>query len=135
MQYMKRVLENRLANNPAQFSAPNAKDLFDIIRGHNQFRGFEHYPKLGQSEADRLSKLLADINNGALPLWSRYISFYNTAVEVANAAAIPDPCPTGLYGWKTEDASAPGPRFSLYKSIGGNDFYTLDTKATAKPTK
>jgi hypothetical protein len=36
-----------------------------------------------------------------------------------------NPCPTGLYGWRTAGASSPGKNYVKFKTQGGQDFYTL----------
>lgn len=125
MRWMRRVLENRLANNPRQFLAPGATSLIDIIRAPNQFAGFSNYPNYDTVIRARLQAMLNIANNDSDPRQQRFREFVQNAMSVAQAAAIADPCPTGLYGWRTQGSAGPGGRFVVYQTVAGNTFYTL----------
>lgn len=126
MQWMRLVLENRLANSPAQFGAAGATSLLDIIRANNQFQGFSGYPNLSSDFNKKLSEMVTIANDDSHPYQERFIGFINNAVGAATSPkAIADPSPTGLYGWRTTGSGSPGARFVEYAKVGGNTFYTL----------
>lgn len=126
MQWMRRVLENRLGNDPAQFAAPHATNVIDIIKAPNQFAGFSGYPNYSPQTRDRLQQMLDLANNDGDRRQAQYREFVRNAITVAQAAtAIRDPCPTGLYGWRTQGSASPGGRFVQYQNLTGNTFYTL----------
>lgn len=125
MQWMRRVLENRLANNPRQFGAPGATSLIDIIRARNQFAGFSNYPNYDTAIRARLQQMLDIANNDSDPRQQVFREFVHNAMSVAQGSAIADPCPTGLYGWRTQGSGGPGGRFVVYQTVAGNTFYTL----------
>jgi hypothetical protein len=122
---MRLVLINRLANNPDQFLAQNAKSVADINRAPNQFEEFSDYPKVSATITKNLTDILAIANNDTHPKQAVFIDHVRFAISVAADPPVSDPCPGKLYGWRTKGASSPGPRFDLFESIGGNDFYTL----------
>jgi hypothetical protein len=128
MQWMHRVLVNRLNNHPEQFMARGAQNLRDVIRGPNQIAGFAAYPVLAADVDRRIQQVVDAGNNDTLGRQGQFIDFVQAALDVANELiAIPDPCPTGLYGWRT--AGRPYPerktRYKFYQTLAGNDFYTL----------
>jgi hypothetical protein len=131
MQWMKVVLQNRLNNKPAQFMAPHAKTLIDIIKARGQFAGFSNYPNYSIKVSDRLQAIL-DIANAAKDQRSAdYTVFVQNAIDVANSPTIADPSRAqypnskGLSAWRTAGTKSPGPRFSSYKDLAGNSFYLL----------
>jgi hypothetical protein len=124
MQWMRRVLENRLANNPRQFGAPHAANLIDIIKAPNQFAGFSGYPNY--EARSRLQQMVNLANNDADPRQAKFAEFIGSAIAVAQAeSAVTDPITTGLYGWRTQGSGSPGGRFGVYQTVAGNTFYTL----------
>jgi hypothetical protein len=131
MQWMKRVLQNRLDNNPSQFLARNARSLVDIIKAKNQFEGFSDYPNYSSKLVDRLQSILDIANNPRDARGAAYAKFVQNALDVAAAATIDDPSqdedPANdpISGWRTVGARSPGSRFVKYKDKGGNTFYTL----------
>jgi hypothetical protein len=125
MRWMRRVLENRLANNPRQFGAQGAQSLIDIIKAPNQFAGFSNYPNYDAGTRARLQEMLNIANNDSDQRQQGFREFVHNALSVAQGAAIADPCLTGLYGWRTQGAGGPGGRFVVYQSVAGNTFYTL----------
>jgi hypothetical protein len=128
MQWMRLVLENRLANKPAQFGAAGARNLIDIIRAPNQFAGFSNYPDYSETIAAQLQEVIDNANNDNHPRQLDFGSFIQNAINVASNSSIIDPCPTGLYGWRTQGSGVPGGRFTEYQTIAGNTFYTLSSK-------
>jgi len=125
MKWMKLVLANRLRNNPAQFRAASATSLVHIIKAPGQFEGFAGYPKLSDTIRKNVADILEIANNDAHSKQAAFADHVRSAIAVANEAPIGDPCPTKLYGWRTKGSGSPGTRFELFKSVGGNDFYTL----------
>jgi hypothetical protein len=138
MQAMKAVVNNRLRNNPAQFLAPGARTLTDIIVAPNQFEGFS---RNSAGQVVLSSKVQGQIQ-GALDLAKSnpsglYGTFVSNAIKVANDP-VDDPfialttiggVPVlpGAFGWKTVGSGSPGPRFIAIPGgiIGGNQFYAL----------
>lgn len=127
IQWMRVVLENRLKNNPKQFSAPGAKTILDIVKAKGQFHGFENYPTLSAAQQARINDIVTIANNDNDTRQEKFAEFLTNTLEVAKAkSAIKDPCPTGLYGWRTAGRGSPGPRFETFKTPkSGNQFYTL----------
>ena len=127
MGWMKRVLANRLANKPGQFYAPHAKNLTGIIKAGppEQFAGFMSYPNYDPDIVALLQKILGIANSTKDGRSVAYEGFVKDAIAVAGAPAPADPSDTGLYGWRTEGRGSPGGRFVVYKTVGGNTFYTL----------
>ncbi len=126
MQWMRLVLENRLANNPRQFMTPGAKNLIDIIKAPGQIGGFEHYPAYAatQDNQDRLNIANDDNDRRA----ERVGAFIQNAINVANALSpVADPSPAGsfLAAWRTQRHGSPGSRYVEFASHGNNTFFTL----------
>lgn len=127
MQWMRLVLANRLKNNPAQFGAPKATTITDIVKAPGQFAGFEKYPTLAADVSARIDAIVSIVNDDSDARQDRYAQFVQTAMDVAKSTTpVPDPCSTGLYGWRTAGSGSPGPRFVKYgHPLSGNQFYTL----------
>jgi hypothetical protein len=127
MQWMRIVLVNRLKNKPEQFGAPNAKTIEDIVKAKGQFEGFEQYPKLTASKSARINQIVKIANDDNDARQEAYAGLLQVAIEVAKSKTlIPDPCPTGLYGWRTAGSGSPGGRFVKHgDTLSGNEFYTL----------
>ncbi|HEU4403873.1 MAG TPA: hypothetical protein VFS43_01060 [Polyangiaceae bacterium] len=128
MQWMRVVVANRLRDDPGRFLAPKAKTSLDIIRAPRQFAGFEQYPTLPKKVTKKLDDVVRLANDDSHPDQARYEKLVRNAIEIADARPVADPCPTSLYGWRTEGSSAPGPDFEKWRGLGGNDFYTLKKK-------
>jgi hypothetical protein len=129
MQWMRLVLVNRLKNKPAQFGAPNAKTITDIVKAKGQFAGFEKYPALEAKLTSRIREIEKIANDDGDARQENYLQFFQDALDVAKAQLIHDPCSTGLYGWRTVDSSSPGGSFVTYSTpLSGNQFYTLKQK-------
>jgi hypothetical protein len=131
MQWMKRVLQNRLENRPTQFNAPHARTLVDIIKARGQFEGFSAYPNYSAAIAKRLQDIIDIANNPRDRRSAAHTRFVLNAIEVATAPAIPDPSrvlnPQNnlICAFVTRDTRSPGPRFVYFGERGGNSFYTL----------
>ena len=127
MGWMRRVVVNRLANNPAQFGASGAKTVFDIVKAPGQFAGFEHYPEVGADVQRRINEVMRIANDDGDQRQAAMAAYVRMALEVANAPiAVADPSDDGLYGWRTTGSGSPRPRFKAYNSPkSGNQFYTL----------
>lgn len=127
MQWMRVVLANRLKNSPERFNARGAKTLLDIVKAPRQFEGFQDYPKLGSDQSTRIDEIVSIANSDSDPRQGKYAQFLQNALEVAGSnTLIADPCPTGLYGWRTAGSSSPGGDFVKYGDPqSGNQFYTL----------
>jgi len=127
MQWMRLVLANRLNNSPERFNAKGAKTLLDIVKAPKQFEGFQDYPKLGSAQSTRIDEIVSIANSDSDTRQEKYAQFLQNALEVvASNTLIADPCPTGLYGWKTAGSHPPGGHFVKYGDPqSGNQFYTL----------
>lgn len=129
MQWMRRVIVNRLnSDKPEEFMAKGAKTIGDIItaddRGSVQFHGFNRYPALEGGITANINDALSVANNGTHPKRALYAQFIQAAIDVATQALPADPSPTGLFGWRTENAGSPGADFKQFGVAGGNTFYT-----------
>lgn len=125
MQRMKLILQNRLDNKPSQFGAPGAKTLTDIIKGKGQFAGFGQYPAYDTHIKTRIQQLIDVANSETDPRAEKYRTFLDNAKFISSQSVIADPCPTKLFGWRTEGASSPGGSFVLFDTFVGIDFYTI----------
>jgi len=127
MQWMRVVLANRLNNSPERFNAKGAKTLLDIVKAPKQFEGFHDYPKLGKDQSTRIEDVVSIANSDSDPRQEKYATFLQNALDVAaSKTLIADPCPTGLYGWRTAGSAAPGGDFVKFGDpLSGNQFYSL----------
>jgi hypothetical protein len=129
MQWMRIVLANRLnSSNPEKFYAKGAKTLADIVKARpEQFKGFQDYPKIGADQSKVIGEVLNIANADSDRRQEKYAQFVQNALEAASSKAlISDPCPTGLYGWRTAGSDPPGGDFVKYGDPqSGNQFYTL----------
>jgi hypothetical protein len=131
MQWMKVVLENRLSHNPAQFLAPHAKTLTDIIKAPGQFAGFQHYPNYSTELVNRLQSMIDIANRPKDPRGVAYTIFIRNCLSVTSAPPISDPSladdpkSLGLAAWRSSGAAPPGGKFSKYRDLAGNTFYKL----------
>ncbi|MGF6305641.1 hypothetical protein [Paraburkholderia sp. WC7.3d] len=127
MQWMRWVLANRLRFGSAHFgSSKAATTLTELIKAPNQVKGFERYPSIetGQKMViDDVLKMANDSTNTSFLVYRQYVQ---NAVDVARGVKLgSDPCPTGLFAWRTSGRGSPGANFVLYETRGGQDFYTL----------
>jgi hypothetical protein len=131
MQWMRVVLANRLKDEPGRFAAAGAQTIADIVKAKDngivQFKGFQDYPALGAKQAARIREIVNIANNDNDARQEKYAQFLLNALEVGKSKTlIQDPCPTGLYGWRTVGHGSPGGNFVEYGDpLSGNQFYTL----------
>jgi hypothetical protein len=126
MQRMKLVVENRLAKKPAQFGAPGAKTVFDIVKAPGQFNGFQQYPVLADGQQQTIEEVLRVANDDSDTRQAAFTAFVEEAKAVATGPTITDPSAKGLVAWRTAGSGSPGPSFvSFGTSVSGNQFYTL----------
>ena len=136
MEWMRVVLVNRLKNNPERFAASGATTITDIVKAKGQFAGFENYPTLGSKLSARIEEAVKIANNDSDARQEKYVQFLQNALDAAKGSPIADPCPTGLYGWRTVGHGSPGGNFEAYGSaLSGNQFYTLKKKEEKKESK
>jgi hypothetical protein len=126
MQWMRVVLANRLKD-PGSFGAKGATTVREVVTAPGQFAGFEKYPALGSKQEKVITAVLATANDDSDARQEKYARFVRDALEVAQSkSVIADPCPTGLYGWRTVGHGSPGKGFAAYGGpLSGNQFYTL----------
>jgi len=126
MQWMRVVLANRLKN-PAPFNAKGAKTLKDIIKAPGQFKGFQDYPKLGAGQSKVITERINIVNDDNNQHEEEYRQFHQDVLDVAaSGVLISDPCPTGLYGWRTAGSEEPGGDLVKWgEPVAGLQFYTL----------
>ena len=131
MQWMKRVLQNRLDNDPAQFMAPGATSLTQIIKAPNQFSGFVKYPDYDQIIRVRIQSYLDIANSEKDRRAPAYTLFVQNACTVATFPPCDDPTiaanikTVGLCGWRTLGHGSPGARFARFSDLAGITFYYL----------
>jgi hypothetical protein len=138
--FMQAVVNNRLNNNPAQFGAPGATTLTDIITAPNQFDGFSKVAgqvQISPGIAANIDDVMRRANTGAPGPFAQFVQDILTRVN----SPVDDPqagvmsingiaVQGGTYGWKTAGAASPGPRFfAIPPELGGvlmgNQFYAL----------
>jgi hypothetical protein len=125
MQWMRRVVDNRLRRRSSDVGSAGANSYIDVIRSRGQFEGFGNYPTIGAKQAENIANILAIANNGSEPRQALFYNHVNFAIAAATGPLIADPCPTGLFGWRTAGASSPGGRFLKFRTFSGQDFYTI----------
>lgn len=125
MQMMDLVLWNRLNNKPAQFGAPGAKSLTDIIKAPGQFAGFENYPNYDPVIVRRIQSMVNIANNSKDSRNEDFFNFIKAAVDVAESPTIADPSPGILASWRTKGAGSPGSKFKEFETILGNTFFSI----------
>ncbi len=137
MQGMVIVLRNRLKLGARHFAAGrDASTLEALIKAPNQVDGFEKYPDIVHKQKDLIDKVIKNSNDGTHKLNKQYRDYVEIALAVARGELTSiDPCPTGLYAWRSKGAKPPGDNFVKFATKGGQDFYTLkgDFLAKAQP--
>ena len=126
MGWMKRVLVN-CAQHPREFDAAGST-LTQIIQAPShavQFAGFNNYPRIGAGVKRNIEAKLTIAADKHDPRQKRYLAFVQAAISAAAMPAPLDPCPTGLFFWKTHGSVSPGGKAIIYQALDGNDFYTL----------
>lgn len=127
MGWMRRVIANRLAH-PSPFGSEASGGIIGVISAKKlglQFAGFGDYPTLSAGVAKNIADKLAIADNPKDPRHPRYLAFVQAAIDAANNPAPADPCPTGLYFWRTAGKGGPGGRATHYQDLDGNAFFTL----------
>jgi hypothetical protein len=129
MRWMRWVFVNQLRFGSQWFThGTKVTSVTDLIKAGGQVEGFQQYPTIAVEQNQLLSNILSVQNNAADGRFSAYRQYVQNAIEVATAPEKEigdDPCPTGLYGWRTAGADSPGRNYVKFKSQGGQDFYTL----------
>lgn len=133
MMWIKRVLHNRLdvgarhfSPNPGSVDARSISTLQEVVKTPGQIADFEQYPLLPSAMQDRIKITVAIANDASDRRYQRFREFVNDVISIAQGVdIIADPCPTGLYAWRTHETDSPGPNFVFFKTKGGQDFYTL----------
>ncbi|WP_454765123.1 hypothetical protein [Cupriavidus campinensis] len=126
MQWMLHVMRNRLKLGARHFAANGAHGVAALIKAPNQVEGFEEYPSIAPRQADLLKTAMSIANDGTHAKNAAYRQFVESAIAVAMGRQFDtDPCSTGLYAWRSEGSDSPGANFQVFRSRGGQDFYTL----------
>lgn len=137
MRWMRWVFINQLAFGSQYFArGKKVTTVTELIKAPGQIAGFENYPLLGPEQKQVLTQVLSIHNNAADSRFMKSRQYVQDAIAVAQAdekALGPDPCPTGLYGWRTANSSSPGSNYVKFKTQGGQDFYTLTAAFKANP--
>lgn len=136
MQWMRFVFANRLAFGVQHFgvSKPGAT-LTDLITAPDQVHGFQSYPTIAAGQQTLIDRVVKYANDGTHQKFSAYREYLQSALDVAGGTDLgTDPCPTGLYAWRTQGASSPGSNFVKYQTRGGQDFYTLTQEFKDDPS-
>jgi hypothetical protein len=125
MRWMRHVLQNRLRDRPERFNARGATTLVDIVRAPGQFAGFGRYPTIAAAKQERIDRIVDYANDDNHRLQLAYERLVNNASAAVTERQPPDPCPGGLYGWRTSGSADPGGTFVRYQALAGNQFYTV----------
>jgi hypothetical protein len=88
--------------------------------------GFMGYPHIAFKQQSLLDGVLNIANDSTHRNFSTTREYVQAAIDVARGLrAGSDPCPTGLYAWRTAGSKPPSENFIKYQTKGGQDFYTL----------
>ena len=121
MQWMHIIVQNRMAN-PKPFGASEGT-VEAVIKAHNQFAGFDTYPNIAQAVLANINAKLAIANATRDRRSADFVDYINAAITTAASNTIVDPSPGKLTAWKTAGANSPGPTFTFYQTLLGNDYY------------
>lgn len=142
MQWIMRVLRNRLeagahhfSNSPRTAANQTLATMTQVVMIPGQVEGFPDYPNLPERKMALIKRVVDSANDGTHGRFAAYRELLADAIAVAGSPPIADPCPTKLYGWRTQGATSPGPNFQHFRSLGGQDFYTLTPEYRAKVLK
>lgn len=143
MRWIKRVLHNRLnagarhfAPRPGSADAHAINTLRGVVKAPGQIADFERYPDLPQAMQERINGVVGIANDASDKRHERYRKFVDDVISVVRSAEIiADPCPTGLYAWRTRTSGSPGPNFVFFQTKGGQDFYSLTPAYQAEVLK
>jgi hypothetical protein len=135
MQWMRWVMLNRLRFGAQHFGAgKSATSLYALITAPNQVDGFMGYPHIAYDQQVILDGVLNIANDSTHRNFSTMREYVQAAIDVARGLrAGNDPCPTGLYAWRTEDSRSPSTNFVKYQTKAGQDFYTLTPEFLKDP--
>jgi hypothetical protein len=135
MQWMRWVMLNRLRFGSQHFGAgKSATSIYALITAPNQVDGFEPYPHMGLKQQQVLDGVLNIANDSTHRNFSTTREYVQAAIDIARGLSVgKDPCPTGLYAWRTEDTRSPGANFVKYQTKAGQDFYTLTEEFRKDP--
>ena len=127
MQWMRHVMLNRIKFGAQYFGASKeATTLTAMIKSANQIEGFQNYPNIGRGQTAVIDGVVRMANTSGHKDVLIYRQFIRDAINIASGTDPgKDPCPTGLYSWRTAKAASPGSNFVKYRTHGGQDFYTL----------
>ena len=120
MQFMDLVLWNRVAD-PGPFLAAHAT-LRSVVTARGQFRGFENYPNYNPGIRQNIQDMI-NIANAKDKRQADFAAHIQAALDVARLPTIPDPSPGKLVGWRTANASSPGPGFTFFRTVLNTDFF------------
>jgi hypothetical protein len=127
MQWMVIVLRNRLKLGAQHFSAGReTATLRGLITAPNQVEGFRDYPTIARQPLVTINGMVDIANDGTHLNHAMYRTYLRSVLTVAAGRDVGvDPCPSGLYAWRTQDDASPGRNFAKFTTKGGQDFYTL----------
>ncbi|EHK68272.1 hypothetical protein [Achromobacter arsenitoxydans] len=142
MQWMIRLLRNRLEAGPHHFSKSpsevarqSVKTMTEVLKIPGQVEAFAQYPNLPDKKKALITRTVDLANDATQSRFRAYRELLENAILVAGSPPVADPCPTKLYGWRTQGASSPGRNFLYFRSLGGQDFYTLTPEFRADVLK
>jgi hypothetical protein len=130
MRWMRRVLHNRLEFPDPRVFGITQKTIRGAITAAGQTAGFENYPEIANKQREHIKTIMDIANNGGDLRFNDYRLHVENALKVATGEIplIADPCPTGLYAWRTTGSEPPRGNFEFYQTYAGQDFYTLTKK-------
>ncbi len=145
MQYMRIVIENRLAaakSSPTLrryvASGPATLDFRGIItaRQHGvQFEGFASYPTIGAKQTSTINECVNTANDGTNRLFENFRRYVEDAITVAKGPDLGGTITTPdiLYFWRTVGSGSPS-RYAVKQiTLGGQDFYSLSESFLSNP--
>jgi len=92
----------------------------NIVKARGQVKDFENYSTLEAVQQARINAIVKIANDDSDSRQGRCEKFLLDALAVAKSKAVTlDPCPTGLYAWRTVGSSSPGGRLKIQVAIGG----------------
>jgi hypothetical protein len=135
MQWMRWVMLNRLRFGSQHFGAgKSATSIYALITAPNQVDGFMGYPHIAYDQQQVLDGVLNIANDSTHRNFSTTREYVQAAIDIARGLSVGnDPCPTGLYAWRTKDSKRPSENFVKYQIKGGQDFYTLTPEFLKDP--
>jgi len=125
MWFIRQVLANRVAHPRVFGIRGTVRSEADLMAIPNQFPGFETYPRLSAAEMTNVNECVRLANATGDRRQSAYRQHVQDAITVATAPAVPIQysAPTAA-AWKRAGTPSPGAKFTLYRTMQGNDYYT-----------